>query len=375
MGGHSWNPFKRKSNKGEASTASENIASSTAINAVYYPNWRVYRSQPPSSLNLRFITHIFYAFARVETDGAIVSTDEWADSGIDINGIKGCINDLKAVKERYPHVKTVLSFGGGGKGSEGFPAVAGNANSRLKFAHDARRMIDSQAFDGIDIDWEHPSNSTQGAHYIQLLSALRQLLPTPQYLLTSALPAGQWALRNINIGRAANYLDLINLMTYDFSGPWTDVCGHQSQLYSPTNPPNDAASTSCDSAVKYVLSHGVKSQKILMGIPAYGRSFLEGTGVGTPYNGSGGEMGSFEYKDLPRPRASVHIDNKVVAVYCVGRDGGFVTYDDTRTVRVKAEYAKKQGLGGLFYWTGTGDRNDYLSLVEAGYRCLYPHQP
>ncbi len=33
------------------------------INAVYYPNWRVYRGQPPSSMNLKFISHIFYAFA------------------------------------------------------------------------------------------------------------------------------------------------------------------------------------------------------------------------------------------------------------------------------------------------------------------------
>ena len=33
------------------------------INAVYYPNWRIYRQQPPSSMNLRYITHIFYAFA------------------------------------------------------------------------------------------------------------------------------------------------------------------------------------------------------------------------------------------------------------------------------------------------------------------------
>ena len=33
------------------------------INAVYYPNWKVYQGLGPSSLNLRCITHIFYAFA------------------------------------------------------------------------------------------------------------------------------------------------------------------------------------------------------------------------------------------------------------------------------------------------------------------------
>lgn len=32
-------------------------------NAAYYPNWRIYRKQPPSSLRLGFISHVFYAFA------------------------------------------------------------------------------------------------------------------------------------------------------------------------------------------------------------------------------------------------------------------------------------------------------------------------
>lgn len=32
-------------------------------NGVYYPNWRIYRDQPPVSLNYDVISHVFYAFA------------------------------------------------------------------------------------------------------------------------------------------------------------------------------------------------------------------------------------------------------------------------------------------------------------------------
>lgn len=35
----------------------------TFANAAYYPNWRVYTHQPPSSLRLGCVSHIFYAFA------------------------------------------------------------------------------------------------------------------------------------------------------------------------------------------------------------------------------------------------------------------------------------------------------------------------
>lgn len=33
------------------------------VNAVYYPNWHIYKQRPPSSLKLEVISHIFYAFA------------------------------------------------------------------------------------------------------------------------------------------------------------------------------------------------------------------------------------------------------------------------------------------------------------------------
>ena len=221
------------------------------------------------------------------------------------------------------------------------------------------------------VDWEHPSDPRQGHHYVQLLAAIRKSLPAPKYLLTSALPAGEWALKNIDLGQAAAHLDLINLMTYDFCGPWTDACGHHAQLYSPKTPHNEAAKVSCHSAVAYLLSKDVPSRKILLGVPTYGRSFLGATKVGDRFTGGGGEEGTFEYKDLPRPGAAVQFDEAVGAVYSIGGDGGFVTFDDPRTVQRKAEFAKQQGLGGLFFWTGTGDTRDDRSLVQAGYRALH----
>lgn len=191
-------------------------------------------------------------------------------------------------------------------------------------------------------------------------------------MLTSALPAGEWALRNINLAKASIHLDLINLMTYDFSGPWTDASGHHAQLHHPKRHHNNAAKTSCSSAVAYVLSQGVSSRKVLLGVPAYGRSFLGAENAGDRFSGHAGEEGTFEYKDLPRPGAVVKFDQDLGAVYCVGGDGGFVTFDDPRTVRMKAEFALQKRLAGLFFWTGTGDTMDSESLVEAGYRSLNP---
>lgn len=169
----------------------EKISQSLPINAVYYPNWRVYKGFPPSSLNLKYVTHLFYAFAwwafsscsivitneicRVRNQGHLFVcnvqswlfgsiltqlqfSDEYADSEIDINGdgsVKGCLNDLRSLKKRYPNIKTILSVGGGGEGSAPFPAVASNGIVRSSFAQSARQMVDAFGFDGVDSKRSH----------------------------------------------------------------------------------------------------------------------------------------------------------------------------------------------------------------------------
>lgn len=157
-------------------------------------------------------------------------------------------------------------------------------------------------------------------------------------------------------------------MAYDFTGPWTKTCGHHAQL-RPTHGSDET--TCCDSAVTYMLSKGVPSRKVLLGIPAYGRSFLGVTKPGQYHSGHAGEEGTFEYRDLPRPGTEEQEDEHAVAAFCVGGDGGFVTYDNPSTVQLKADFAMRQELGGLFYWTGTGDVSGPRSLVQAGYNALH----
>lgn len=225
----------------------------------------------------------------------------------------------------------------------------------------------------VTVDWEHPSNPTEGQHYIQLLQDLRQYLPAPQYILTSALPAGEWALRNIDLFAASQLLDLINIMAYDFSGPWIPESGHQAQLFSPQVPHNDHAIHSGHLTVTYLQSKHVPKKKILLGVPVYGRSFLGTNHIGQTPRGAGGEDGVFLYKDLPRPGASPEVVDRVVgAAYSVGGDGGFVTYDNPDTVKMKANYVREMGLGGIFFWTGAADvRSGDRSLIETSYVTLH----
>lgn len=158
---------------------------------------------------------------------------------------------------------------------------------------------------------------------------------------------------------------MLNLMAYDFSGPWKPETGHQAQLYG------SASAISGQSAISYVLAQGVNAQKIILGVPVYGRSFLGSNGPGQRYTGCGGEDGVFDYRELPCPGAKEFHDKQAGAAYCTGDNGGFVTYDTPATVQQKAEFVTTSKLGGLFYWHICSDARGSRSLIETGYNTLH----
>lgn len=188
--------------------------------------------------------------------------------------------------------------------------------------------------------WEFPTDFQQGTDFVSLLATVRLHLPEDQFLVTAAVSAALPLLQNIDIADASLYLDFINLMAYDFSGPWDHRSGHHAQLYS-MNKDESSGST----AVSFLVGNGCPSQKILLGIPLYGRSFLGVSGPGHRHKGCGGDDGAFEYHQLPRKHAKESTDKRIGAASCVGGDGGFVSYDNTETVKMKGSFCKQKKLG------------------------------
>ncbi|OTB05730.1 glycoside hydrolase family 18 protein [Hypoxylon sp. CI-4A] len=335
-------------------------------NAVYFLNHKIYAGATPGMMNYNCINHVYYAFANVAADGSVFLSDEWADTQAPCDGVQGGLGSLMHLKQKHPHLQVTLSIGGG-MSNESFPVVASNALLRDNFARSARGLVEASGLDGIDIHWEYPIDSQQGADFVALLAATRSQLPEERFFITAVLPASRSILEFIDVAQAVSYLDFINLAAYDFCGPWSNRSGHQAQLYS-----MNKDETSGSTGISYLVSHGCPARKILLGIPVYGRSFLGVGGPGHRHKGAGGEDGAFDYNTLPRKNAKESVDKRIGAASCTGGDGGFVTYDNPDTVKMKAVYCKQKGLGGLFYWTGTADSQEKSrSLVAAGFRALH----
>ena len=120
--------------------------------------------------------------------------------------------------------------------------------------------------------WEYPSNAQQGNDLLALLATVRLHMPDDQYVLTTALPASRAVLQHIPLRSAAEYLDFVNLMAFDFAGPWAAKSGHHAQLYGLHR--DEESGSAC---VQFMTAAGFPSKKILLGIPPV-RAQLPGRG-------------------------------------------------------------------------------------------------
>ncbi|KAF3354930.1 hypothetical protein VdG1_07134 [Verticillium dahliae VDG1] len=123
-------------------------------NAVYYPSWIIYKGKPPSWLNVTQASHVLYSFVGINEDGSLRAIDEWADTGVEADGEKGCLAALAKLKRSNPHLKTLVSIGGG-TGSAQFPAMAANPQARETFARAIRAFVEQHELDGVDTRHSH----------------------------------------------------------------------------------------------------------------------------------------------------------------------------------------------------------------------------
>ena len=302
-------------------------------------------------------------------------TDSWNDVG---NNVYGCVKQLYLLKKANRAMKTLLSIGGWTY-STNFSPLASTAAGRTQFATTAVQFVKDLGFDGIDIDWEYPASATDAANFVLLLQAVRSALdayaaeyaPGYHFLITVASPAGPANYNIQNLAAMDPLVDSWHLMAYDYAGSWDTITGHDANLYMSSSNP---ASTDFDttSAVSAYLAAGVTASKLIVGLPLYGRSFEETTGMGEPFTGIGtpDNVGSFEagvwdYKVLPRAGAVETYDSDVVGAYSYDSSTQeLISYDNVEAVQTKAQYVRSNNLGGAFFWEASGDRNDTGSLIS-----------
>jgi chitinase len=325
------------------------------------------------------LTHLNYAFATVSPAGECVSGDANADARN--------LPALAQLKQRFPHLRISISLGGAG--AQNFARAAQNAETRQKFAQSCVAWMRQNRFDGIDVDWEFPKNDVEKQNYAALLAELRAQLDAAgaldgtRYGLTIAAPAGAQQYTGVAWSQIARHLDWINLMTYDFAGAWSSVTGHNAPLYASSLDPAKTQSAQAyngHAAVQAYIAAGVPPNKIVFGVPFYGRGWkqvasanngLFQTFNGVPQGTRGG--GAFDYRDLQKnylPTYTRFWDATAQVPWLYNpATQVMISYDDAESLARKAEYVKANKLGGVMIWEISTD-DEQGSLLNAIYTRL-----
>ena len=215
------------------------------------------------------------------------------------------MEQLYQLKKGNRNLKTLLSIGGYNN-STYFPVAAASNSSRIAFAKSCVQLLSDLGFDGIDVDWEYPSNSTEASGFLQLLQAIRQELDTyastltgnPKFLLAAALPAKPDVYSLFNVPAITKLVDYGVLMAYDYAGNWSTITAYTANLYPDTeNPASTPFNT--EKLVQDYINVGALVENLVLGMPLYGHSFNGTVGMGKPCNGTGNsewDGGVWDYK-------------------------------------------------------------------------------
>jgi chitinase len=290
------------------------------------------------------------------------------------DGAHGIIESLFLLKEKHRNLKTLLSIGGYGEPtSAAFTALASSSKTRAHFVEDAIAKIKEYGFDGIDIDWEYPSSSTDGVNFVKLLAELRAAMDAYSsrsannyhFEITVAVSGSAWGYRNLDFSGMDKYLDAWHLMTYDFKGGWETgadaTAGHHANLYHSKTP--GASALAANDSVETYLQHHIPSKKIVLGLPLYAHAYFGTEGLGMPYSRT--EAEGFPYKEMATSGLEYNYDSEAAAAYTYNAETKtLMSFDSPESVKAKMEFLKKKRLGGAMWWEISNDKIGDDSLVS-----------
>ena len=289
------------------------------------------------------------------------------------------LKKVQAFLKKHPHVDGVLSVGGWG--AEGFSDACMTEDGRKTLAASLLTLMDECGFVGIDVDWEYPgvpgtgivSREEDVENWYALLTLLRvglderEALHAREYHLSVALGAGENHLRVLDPARLGEILDQSVVMAYDLSG-FDRITGHHAGLYPGQNQPNTGAH-----AVKKLVDGGFPAEKILLGMPAYGRVWRQVSGGGNGLNQRANTSGnkSIPFDELLRLEDkgyTRHYDEKAQAAWWF--DGSsFVSGEDDRSIAAKGAWIVDNNLLGAAVWQYTQDTSGaMLGMLDAAMR-------
>ena len=271
------------------------------------------------------LTHLNLAFANPGADGKLIIDD---------------FNDIVVkAKSDNSKIKIYISIGGGYL-TDAQASIWSNSidvkDNRPALINEIVSFVVDNNLDGVDVDleWQYVTSG-----YSPFVIELKTALSAKGKGMTAALP-GTTRFNNIT-DEALETFDFINLMAYDFTGPWNPTASGQHSSY--------------DNAVKSINywknTVGISGSKLTLGVPFYGYDFSSSSNVT-----------SFTFGQMVSTNNSYsEIDNV-----------GMKFYNGRPTIKSKVKLASEQVSGIMIWELGQDSFSEYslLKTIHSEYNSL-----
>ncbi len=290
------------------------------------------------------MTHINYAFAELYVRDGVYQ-------GFKVQGNLSRFEQIASLKNQNPDLKICLSFShtvanNDNKQDGGFSAMCKSEAGRRAFAEDCLAFLKKYNLDGVDLDWEFPGLSWSGAacdpscdtdNYVLLVKQLRETLGTSYTISYAGYCSDKTSVsggyRYVDIKGMDPYVDYVNIMAYDL-----DEAPHHHSALNDTRAYKD-----CNRAVNAYLTAGVSPDKLVLGLPFYGRHSFSTSPTAISYKKIL-QLDRYQYRRN-------QWDDKASCPFVATMGGAFYCgYDNPRSIGLKGAWVREKGMLGLMYW-------------------------
>lgn len=222
-------------------------------------------------------------------------------------------------------------------------------------------IINEYDLDGVDIDWETPTYS-EATRFTELMEIVYTKVKNnnPNHLVTAAIAGGMWQPPRYDLENSIQYIDYVNMMTYGMTGSngyYQNALFASSSYADSTNEAGKTLSScSIEESVQIYNDLGVPNNKIIVGVAFYGmiqtRTYNASTNTYSSWVQDGwASYTSIKNNYLTDDTFNYRYDNNAGVPYLINNQGTiFISYDNPKSVKEKADFIVENGLAGMMYW-------------------------
>ena len=293
----------------------------------------------------------------------------------------GVLDALRLFRGTYPFARMTIVIDSTGDEPH-LPRAASTEAGRRKLVRSCLDLfVRDGLFDGVDLDWEFPRGTTARQNFTLLAREFRLQLDAlrPDLLLTAALPGDPTVRQRFDLGAITPTLDWVNLMGYDLHGSWDRRTNFHGPLRHSPLVPDDGITI--DTTVTELLNAGIAPQRIMLGVPFYGRAYrgvsARGGGIAQSIAGpshargvhAGGAISYANIVAFHQAGYQVHLDERAAQAWRYNPNTRtFMVSETPATIALKMAYARERNLGGAMIWELSQDdpEGSLLGAIRSG---------